>query len=306
MDVDLPSAPATPSRGPFRPALPDDTMKPLLTLLSVPVLCLALMAAARNGEGDSTTPDRPDPVPPVQGMVFVPAGEFLMGSTGEDLRKWADVDEFPQRSVWVDDFYIDIHEVTNAQYKVFLDSTGTEPPPRWVDGRYGIGEDGFPVVSVTWEDAAAYAAFIGKRLPTEAEWEKAARGTDGRTYPWGDGFDRTLANNSDHPMTIMNFPGGVSPYGCYDMAGNVAEWVDGTYAAYPRTDADIVPAGVPDRRDVFRTDRRVYRGGSWNTFWKYLRCANRESTPDGKRWVYVGFRCAMDPPWRQKTASPSP
>ncbi len=274
-------------------------MRPFLALMSVPALSIALVAAAGLSQ-EKRGPDsgRPDPVPAVQGMVFVPAGEFLMGSAAEELLKSADVDEFPRRQVWVDDFYIDIHEVTNAQYKVFLDSTDTEAPSRWVDRSYGIGEDGFPVVSVSWENAVAYAAFMGKRLPTEAEWEKAARGTDGRTYPWGGGFDRALANNSDRPMPIMSFPGGVSPYGCYDMAGNVAEWVDGTYEAYPRGPEDVLPRGVPDRREVFRTDRRIYRGGSWNTFPKYLRCANRESTNPGKRWVYVGFRCAMDPPWR--------
>jgi formylglycine-generating enzyme required for sulfatase activity len=272
-------------------------MRPVLALLFVPALCVALVGAART-QGDAPSSHRPNPVPPVQGMVFVPAGDFLMGSTADDVLKWADVDEFPQRRVWVDDFYIDVHEVTNAQYKVFLDSTDVDAPSRWVDRKYGIGEDGFPVVSITWEEAAKYARFVGKRLPTEAEWEKAARGVDGRTYPWGEGFNRTHANNGDHPMQIMHFPTGVSPYGCYDMAGNVAEWVDGAYEAYPRGPDDVVPKGIPDRREVFSTNRRVYRGGSWNTFQKYLRCANRESTPQGKRWLYVGFRCAMDPPWR--------
>ena len=276
-------------------------MRPILVLLSLPALCVALVAAARNAQDAPPAASTPQPVPPVQGMVFVPAGDFLMGSTAEDVLKWADVDEFPQRRVWVDDFYIDVHEVTNAQYKVFLDSTDVEAPSRWVNRRYGIGEDGFPVVSVTWEEARQYAAFVGKRLPTEAEWEKAARGTDARMYPWGNSFSRDLANNSDHPMTIMNFPAGLSPYGCYDMAGNVAEWVNGAYEAYPRGPGDVVPAGIPDRREIFQTDRRIYRGGSWNTFWKYLRCANRESTPQGKRWVYVGFRCAMDPPWKNST-----
>jgi formylglycine-generating enzyme required for sulfatase activity len=274
-------------------------MRPILALLSIPVLCVAFLAAVSHSQRDAA--GRPDPIPPVAGMVFVPAGELLMGSTPDQLQRMADVDEFPQRRVFVDDFYIDMHEVTNAQYKVFLDSTGVDPPPRWVGSRYGIGEDGFPVVSVTWEEAAAYAAFIGKRLPTEAEWEKAARGSDGRRYPWGDSFNRDHANNSDRPMPIMSYPSGVSPYGCYDMAGNVAEWVDGDYAAYPRAETDVLPTGVPDRREIFRTDRRIYRGGSWNTFQKFLRCSNRESTPRGERWVYVGFRCAMDPPWQAST-----
>jgi len=275
-------------------------MRPVVILLTIPALLAAALLAPPSTAQNSTP--RPDPIPPVQDMVFVPSGDFLMGSTVEDVYRVADVDEFPQHSVWVDDFYIDVHEVTNAQYKVFVDSMRVKAPPRWVNGNYGIGEDGLPVTSITWEEAAAYAKFVGKRLPSEAEWEKAARGTDARTYPWGDSFDRNHANNGDHLVPIMNYPSGVSPYGAYDMAGNAAEWVDGFYAAYPRGPADILPNDIPDRKEVFKDDRRVYRGGSWNTFPKFLRCSNRESAPPGKRWTYVGFRCAMDPPWKQATA----
>jgi formylglycine-generating enzyme required for sulfatase activity len=273
-------------------------MRPILALLTIPAVCVMLLAAAGFSQKADPGTVRPASIPPVQGMVFVPAGTFLMGSTAEDVLKSADVDEFPQHEVWLDDYYIDVHEVTNAQYKVYLDSTKADAPPRWHEGRYGIGEDGYPVVSITWDEAVAYALHMGKRLPVEAEWEKAARGTNGQTYPWGEGFDRQHANNGEHPMTIMNYPTGMSPFGCYDMAGNVAEWVDGTYEAYPRGPTDILPAGVPDRSGVFRSDRRVYRGGSWNTFPKYLRCANRESTAPNKRWLYVGFRCVKDPAWR--------
>ena len=273
-------------------------MRPVVILLTVPAILAGAILA--TGTPAQQAQPRPDPLPPVQDMVFIPAGEFLMGSGPDEVRMMADVDEFPRRRMWLDDFYIDVHEVTNAQYKVYVDSMKVDPPPKWINGNYGIGEDGLPVVSLTWDEAAAYAKWIGKRLPTEAEWEKAARGTDGRTYPWGDNFDRIHANNGDHLMPIMSYPLGVSPYGAYDMAGNAAEWVDGAYAAYPRTDEDVLPKGVPDRREVFKDDRRVYRGGSWNTFPKYLRCANRESTSPNKRWVYIGFRCAMDPPWKTK------
>jgi iron(II)-dependent oxidoreductase len=274
-------------------------MRSILVLLSAPAVCVLVLAGRAHDSGTSAQqpPMRPDPLPVISGMVFVPAGEFTMGSSGEQLHGMAEVDEFPQRRVWVDDFYIDVHEVTNAQYKVYLDSTKVEAPPRWIDGNYGIGEDGLPVVSVTYQDAADYAAFVGKRLPTEAEWEKAARGTDGRTYPWGESFDRTRANNGERLLPIMSYPAGVSPYGCYDMSGNAAEWVDARYSAYARGPDDALPHGVPDRKEMFSTDRRVYRGGSWNTFSKYLRCANRESTSPGKKWVYVGFRCAATPPW---------
>ena len=276
-------------------------MRIVIALLTVPaILTAALIASGVLAQGGGPRPDpwRPDPLPAVQGMVFVPAGEFIMGSAGDELYRASDVDEFPRRHLWVDDFYIDVHEVTNAQYKVFLDSMRVAAPPRWIDGNYGIGEDGLPVVSITWDEAAAYAKFVGKRLPTEAEWEKAARGTDGRLFPWGNSFDRTFANNGDYLVPIMSYPTGVSPYGAHDMAGNAAEWVDAVYEAYPRTEADVLPRDIPDRQD-FKKDRRVYRGGSWNTFPKYLRCANRENTQPGKRWAYIGFRCAMDPPWRE-------
>lgn len=278
-------------------------MKRILALLLTPCLCALIMSVDGPtpvaGQGDADIPTaRPDPVPPVSGMVFVPAGYFTMGSNIDDLHRAAEVDEWPQRQVWADDYYIDIHEVTNAQYKRFVDSVKVDAPPRWIDGNYGIGEDGLPVVSITWDEALAYARFVGKRLPTEAEWEKAARGTDARRFPWGNDFDSDKANNGDRLMPIMSFPEGVSPYGCFDMAGNAAEWVDGWYEAYPRGPDDKLPSDIPDRQEEFRTHRHVYRGGSWNSFGKFLRCANRESTPEDMRWVYVGFRCVQDPAWR--------
>jgi len=272
-------------------------MKRILALLLAPTVCAVLISIDGDRIGAASA-DRPDPVPLVAGMVFVPAGEFIMGSNVDDLRHMADVDEWPQRHVWVDDYYIDVHEVTNAQYKVFIDSMKVEAPHRWVNNNYGVGEDGYPVVSVTWDEADAYARFVGKRLPTEAEWEKAARGSDARRFPWGDDFDSDKANNGDRLMLVMSMPGGVSPYGCYDMAGNAAEWVAGWYEAYPRGPNDVLPDDVPDRAEVFRKERRVYRGGSWNSFGKFLRCANRESTSPDKEWVYVGFRCVKDPPWK--------
>lgn len=248
----------------------------------------------------ATDAERPDPVPVINGMVFIPAGEFAMGSTLEDVRSRAALDEFPQRMVFVDDYYIDVHEVTNVQYKFFVDSMKVEPPFHWgEDGNYPVGRDGYPVVGVTWEDAAAYARFVGKRLPTEPEWEKAARGLDRRRYPWGDQFDSDKANNSDELRPIMSFPEGKSPYGVFDMAGNAAEWVDAWYAPYPRTAEDTLPDDMPDRdQDYGDKEYRVYRGGSWNSFGQYLRCANRERERPDRHWLYIGFRCAMDPPWK--------
>ena len=226
-------------------------MKRILALLLVPTVCaavLSLNSTTMLHANQDLAAERPNPIPPVSGMVFVPSGYFTMGSNGDDLHRMAEVDEWPQRKVWLGDYYIDMHEVTNAQYKVYLDSTKVEAPHRWVDGNYGIGEDGLPVVSITWDEAAAYARYVHKRLPTEAEWERAARGDNPRRFPWGDEFDVDRANNGNRLMPIMSFPTGVSPYGCFDMAGNAAEWVDGWYEAYPRSDGDVLPRDSPGRR----------------------------------------------------------
>ncbi len=246
-----------------------------------------------------TTAD-PETIPEIAGMVYIPPGHFWMGSTKEDLANQAEIDEFPQRRVWVDGFYIDMHEVTNAQYKVFVDSMHVESPHHWTNGSYPVGRDGYPVVGISWFDATYYAVFVGKRLPTEEEWEKAARGTDGRRFPWGDEFDNKKANNGNRMMPIMRYPEGRSPYGLYDMAGNAAEWVNAWFAPYPRGENDVLDSDFPEHTPIYgNKSYRVYRGGSWNNFGKYLRCANREREKPGARWGNIGFRCAMDPPWKE-------
>lgn len=235
-------------------------------------------------------------VPPFPGMTYIPPGEFIMGSTLDDLRDMASQDEFPQRRLWLDGYYIDTHEVTNVEYKRFVDSVGIEPPHLWVDGNYPVGRDGYPVVDVSWYEAAEYARFVGKRLPTEAEWEKAARGTDGRRFPWGSKFDRHLVE-MDGLVPVMSIPGNVSPFGVHDMAGNAAEWVENWYAPYPREEGQEIPKEVTTRHQTYPQEKyKVYRGGGFNTFGKYLRCANREREKPQRKWRYIGFRCAMDAP----------
>ena len=239
-------------------------------------------------------------------MVLVPAGKFLMGSNDEEARQvirqlgggevTEDVQWFmaekPRREVYVDAFYIDKYEVTNARYKEFIDATGRTPPRDWENGDYIEGGDNLPIVYVSWNDANAYCQWVGKRLPTEEEWEKAARGTDGRIWPWGNTFDNTKCNveswEGSGPKSVGSYPGGVSPYGIYDMAGNVWEWVDSWYDAYP---------GSTYTTPEFGKKFRVTRGGSWYHYNSLgpigARCASRDRGTEEHISYVAGFRCAI-------------
>jgi formylglycine-generating enzyme required for sulfatase activity len=214
-------------------------------------------------------------------MVLVPAGEFTMGSDEYD-------DEKPIHRVYLDAFYIDTYETTNALYERFARATGRPLPRYWRDATANAPSQ--PVTGVTWDDADAYCTWAGKRLPTEAEWEKAARGTDSRTYPWGQHWDARRAN-SDHgagkAAAVGSYVDGASPYGAHDMAGNVWEWVADSYAEdYYRRSPSRNPPG-PEPSTV-----RVARGGSWSSVPVLLRTANRFSTRSDVRTLYIGFRCA--------------
>jgi formylglycine-generating enzyme required for sulfatase activity len=219
-------------------------------------------------------------------MVLVPAGEFTMGSNEYD-------DEKPPRRVYLDAFHIDKYEVTNAQYRRFIQATRRAAPSYEYDARFnGVTQ---PVVGVSWHDAAAYCGWAGKRLPTEAEWEKAARGTDGRKYPWGEAWDASRANADDSKLgrttPVGSYPSGASPYGVHDMAGNVFEWVADWYAAdYYQRSPERNPQG-PDSGQS-----RVVRGGSWLISPIILRASVRISSSPGNRYNYVGFRCARGLP----------
>jgi formylglycine-generating enzyme required for sulfatase activity len=162
-------------------------------------------------------------------MVLIPAGEFRMGEDEDGGQ-----DEYPMHSVLLNAYLIDQYPVTNAQYKLFVDITGHRTPPHWsrIGGTYEIDQAEHPVVNVSWHDANAYAKWVNKRLPTEAEWEKAARGTKGQLYPWGDAFrkDNINCGNENEGTTSVNaFPLGVSPYGVMDMCGNACEFVEDWY-----------------------------------------------------------------------------
>jgi iron(II)-dependent oxidoreductase len=274
---------------------------------------LSALGSSQSQQG-SVTDDKKQPAtaavssPPVQStapagpaapadMVLVPAGEFRMGSNAEFDN------ERPMRDVYLDAYYIDIYEVTNAEYKKFVDATNHRvpfvnafwaEPFNWRRGTYPPGKEDHPVVLVSWHDAGAYAEWAGKRLPTEAEWEKAARGTDGRAWPWGNQWDVDRCNIEESYLystqPVYSFATGTSPYGCYNMAGNAmewtADWYSETYYRYAPYENPLGPA---------QGATRVLRGGAWDSNINlYARTAYRYFLPPGERSASVGFRCAMD------------
>jgi iron(II)-dependent oxidoreductase len=233
-------------------------------------------------------------------MVLVPAGEFVMGSDGKAIDE--DAAERPKHTLSLPAFTIDRCEVTTAQYARFLntvnarhDAAGHEflgaparSPLVQVNGQWQPrpGQESFPMVNVTWYGAAAYAAWAGKRLPTEAEWEKAARGTDGRKFPWGADFDAgRMRFGQDNLGPVGGCPAGASPYGCLDLAGNAWEWTSSVFRPYPYVAND-------GREDPGSAERRVARGGSW-TGEPYIATTTYRFRPEPTfAHTYLGFRCA--------------
>jgi formylglycine-generating enzyme required for sulfatase activity len=221
-------------------------------------------------------------------LLYIPAGEFIMGS---DI---GDKDEKPAQEVTLDAFWIDKTEITNALYSKCVNSSICARPVNESSyTRFGYYEDfkfsDYPVINVNWNMAKTYCEWIGRRLPTEAEWEKAARGTDANIYPWGNTLPDSDILNYDGMVgdttKVGTYLKGVSPYGALDMAGNVWEWVDGWYDAYPGNslyDSD------------FGTKYRVLRGGSWNGSIYYARSTYRLNSDAINTYINIGFRCAMD------------
>jgi formylglycine-generating enzyme required for sulfatase activity len=228
---------------------------------------------------------------PPDDMVLVPAGEFTMGSPE------GDPDEKPAHKVLINAFFMDKYEVTVKQYAAFLQESGGDRPAEWKTMNKTANQNR-PVMGVDWADAARYCKWAGKRLPTEAEWEKAARGTDGRLYPWGNdpptpihaNYGKKEWNNHEALVPVGTLEAGKSPYGIYDMAGNVWEWVSDWYDNdyYKQSPSDS-PTGPPTG------GFKVIRGGSWNTSARNLRAADRYFDPPSFRSQYVpGFRCAKN------------
>jgi len=224
-------------------------------------------------------------------LVYVPAGEFTMG--GSD----GDQDERPAHQVYLDAFWMDQTEVTNAMYAKCVDANQCNPPDgkrsRTRSSYFDSPEFGdYPVISISWNDALAYCSWVGRRLPTEAEWEKAAHGSDGRIYPWGNAAPKESLlnyNNSIGDTTrVGSYPDGKSIYGALDMAGNVWEWVSSLYEPYPYDAAD-------GREDLTAIGSRVLRGGSWSSDLLNVRSASRDLYDPTNSDINFGFRCALDP-----------
>jgi len=232
-------------------------------------------------------------------MILVPGGEFTMGSNEGSSH------EKPEHKVFLDAYYMDTYEVTIGQYEQFLEETSFDPPPMWTTMAQPSYENR-PVVNVDWKDANNYCRWAGKRLPTEAEWEKAARGTDGRIYPWGNdppnpqraNYGKMKWNNHEALVPVGQLQDGKSPYGIYDLAGNVWEWVSDWYDPnYYATSPSQNPRGPETGK------YKVLRGGSWDLAAENLRSSRRDfnipSATDYDSPAYQnfnsGFRCARTP-----------
>ena len=272
-------------------------------------------------------------------FVFVPGGTYAMGSGYSDIFQHAQVaesiartqtpgnyvdSEQPQMEIYVSPFFIGTYEVTVGEYTRFLETAeeldlqelrypvlDSDPdlvPFQWQDERLAFWDERQPVAGVSWPAAWVFCRAMGGRLPTEAEWEKAARGTDGRVFPWGNRFDPTRANTAEsmngRPLPVGSYEGGRSPYGCYDMAGNLAEMVFDSFEEtwYPHR-APTNPALV-ERWPV--RPHRVLRGGSWNAygFLHKARVTSRErvdmfpkysTVPDMSQYLHLGFRVVLSP-----------
>ncbi len=263
------------------------------------------------------------PVP--EGMVHIPSGFFVMGvdqKPGPDMERMSPIkqlkfkvseaafhDEGPAHVVMLDDYFIDQFEVSVKQYDEFMQATGHATPAYWDDHRFN--QPSQPVTGVNWFDADAFCSWANKRLPTEAEWEKAARGPEGSRYPWGDTLKTGIANfNRQEKVTsaVDSFPEGKSFYGVYNMAGNVFEWVSDWYDPnyYAQTKQTKNPTG-PEEGVVLGTTgtyvdrisagaKKVIRGGSWYTPAQSITSTHRfwNNPLNNSYGIGLGFRCAKD------------
>ncbi|MFQ5450008.1 MAG: formylglycine-generating enzyme family protein [Nitrospinaceae bacterium] len=239
------------------------------------------------------SPGSPQPTPP-PGMVYIPQGYFPMGgSSGRE-------DEKPLHFVYTSAYFIDKYEVSNAEYMEFVQATGHEKPKFWQDENFNKPD--YPVVGISWFDALAYAHWKGKRLPTEAEWEKAARGNDRRLWPWGGKWDKGFffyflnifgdADNFPYTAPVNYYQSGMSPFGLFNTSGNVWEWcLDWYDKDYYRISPEIDPEGPAGPLKM-----KVLRGGSWINGLDGVQVVRRaRNLPSIKNQIY-GFRTVLPVP----------
>ena len=233
--------------------------------------------------------------------VLIPPSAFIMGTDIEPFygtilaqSSYAKPDEGPIHVRFLEPYRIARYPVTNAEYEDFVNATGYTPPPHWKGGEVSADQAPLPVVHISWHDANAYAQWAQGRLPTEAEWEKAARGADGRIYPWGNEFEPSADQGADlltdQLTAVGNRPAAVSPYGVHEVAGNVWEWTANWYQPYE---------GNTHRDGDYGNKHKILRGGSWvevrdETANRYFRCANRLHAPPNYTASNIGFRCVRD------------
>jgi formylglycine-generating enzyme required for sulfatase activity len=250
-------------------------------------LVLALTVVVADAQEAGATADR---LQPPDGMALIPAGPFLMGNNNDFHDN--DADEKPRHIVNLQPFFIDIYPITNQDYKAFVDASGHRTPQYWTDsGEIPDGKQLHPLTGVNYMDATAYAQWKGHRLPTEQEWEKASRGTEGLRWPWGNIFDENKANVGQRTTTPVGaYPKGCNAYGLCDMAGNVWEWTSTWYAPYP---------DAPPNRAILRFLNDTYlsvRGGSYGSDIGSARGADRGIKKPEESGPSLGFRTVVDVP----------
>ena len=286
------------------------------------LISLSLNGCHKSGTSQTGTSSdlRTSPVapPPPEGMVLIPAGEFLMGSNDAESNN----NEQPVRTVYIDAFYMDKTEVTNAEYKAFLIANPRWQKEQinlrfahynylydWSGNNYASGKGNHPVTFVSWYAAMAYSEWVGKRLPTEAEWEYAARGgLAGNRYPWGNTItprDANCQEDINDTTDVGRYP--ANGYGLYDMAGNVWEWCldeydKGFYFTFPRNSvarnplsgANSVKWLLDNYKKIKDKGGRVLRGGAWDFSARFVRVANRFSGAPTDSHFSTGFRCVKE------------
>ncbi|MBK8467556.1 MAG: SUMF1/EgtB/PvdO family nonheme iron enzyme [Chloracidobacterium sp.] len=257
----------------------------LVVIFAGTVFIASLVADSkpRSTNSNSNVVDPAKSAPP--GMILVRGSTFTMGRSNG-----ASVAESPAHSVTVKDFYIDVNEVTNEDYRKFVKAANYPPPKSWVDKYYKLGRGNYPVVGVSYADAEAYARWAGKRLPTEEEWELAARGTDGRIYPWGNDWitGKACADPKYTDFTAVGGYSSASPYGLHDVIGNAWEWTSNDFKPYP--------GGTIPKEFLGKTNLKTIRGGSFSTPNEYATTTYRIGwkAVGADNYDATGFRCAKD------------